>query len=160
MTSTLFGRLATFCLAIYLLLGSTSTTSFTYAQPNLPSIPTTKLITTFISKYCGECHSSNQPAADLDLTRLPSLSNDWVETRVDVSTWERLLRRLQTRQMPPPDADRPSEEEYVHNVIEIRIGWTKWRNRTLGLATQVRCDGSIAMNIAMQSEIFSISICG
>ena len=44
---------------------------------------------------------------------------DNADNKFDSSTWEKVLRRLQARQMPPADAARPSEEEYASIVLQI-----------------------------------------
>ncbi len=72
-------------------------------------------VKTFTSQYCAACHEGDTPAGNLELTTLdPNSVED------DTHTWEKIVKRLQTRQMPPIDAERPSEEEYrsALNIIE------------------------------------------
>lgn len=75
-------------------------------------------IQTFVSKYCLDCHGSKDPSSDLDLSsfRTSELSN--ADVKFEPSVWERVLRRLQSRQMPPPDAVRPSEPEYLNLISQ------------------------------------------
>lgn len=61
----------------------------------------------FIESYCIDCHSGSSPEGDVALATL-----EWDAERLDSFVAERVVRRLETRQMPPADAQRPSETEY------------------------------------------------
>ena len=65
-----------------------------------------------VSEYCLDCHSSGDPAAQLDLESLTAAS--FLE---ETANWEKVVRRLRTRQMPPSDALRPDEPQY-RSVIQ------------------------------------------
>jgi len=69
----------------------------------LPSSP----VRSVLSQYCVECHDSDVKKGGLDLDLI---------SRDDLSRhsgdWERVIRRLRTRQMPPIGKDRPSERVY------------------------------------------------
>ncbi len=68
----------------------------------------------FISKHCTDCHNANAKTAGLDLQ---SLSQQPLEKHAAV--WEKVVRRLKTRQMPPREMPKPSEEEYQAAVSSI-----------------------------------------
>ncbi len=60
-----------------------------------------------IGKSCLECHGAENPKGRLNLESLladPPASH--------APTWEKVVRKLRTRQMPPPGSKRPSEEAY------------------------------------------------
>jgi mono/diheme cytochrome c family protein len=63
------------------------------------------------TKYCVECHGADRPKAGLDIGRLIELTSEAaVGERADA--WVGIARMLETRQMPPDDADRfPSDAE-------------------------------------------------
>ena len=63
------------------------------------------------TKYCVECHGADRPKAGLDIGRLIERTSEAaVGERGD--TWVGIARMLETRQMPPDDADRfPSDAE-------------------------------------------------
>lgn len=66
----------------------------------------------FVQSYCLDCHNDADKVGNLDLdgfdvTEIASAGATW-----DSTHWEKLLRRIQSRQMPPADADRPDEKEY------------------------------------------------
>lgn len=57
--------------------------------------------------YCADCHGGGVEKGGLDLEALlekPLTAHSEI--------WEKALLRLDTRQMPPPDEERPDEEEY------------------------------------------------
>lgn len=62
---------------------------------------------TFLTEYCLDCHSEDEPEADLDLSMVGEQS---IEASAEL--WERVLRELTSRRMPPPDEYRPSEQIY------------------------------------------------
>lgn len=61
----------------------------------------------FLQDYCVDCHGSSDPTAGMDVEALsaPALAEE-------LQDWEKVVRKLRTRQMPPADADRPKEREY------------------------------------------------
>ncbi|MEQ1825115.1 MAG: DUF1592 domain-containing protein [Pirellula sp.] len=71
----------------------------TVASPSLKNL---------LGSYCVDCHSGSNPIANLDVASLTSVAMD--KRNAD---WEKVVRKLRTRQMPPADADRPDEREYV-----------------------------------------------
>src|SRR5438045_1923536 len=60
-----------------------------------------------VSRYCVDCHSSEEKGAGLALDGL---------VKEDVSghleAWEKVARKLRARQMPPAKNPRPDEETY------------------------------------------------
>ncbi len=68
-------------------------------------------VTATFAKYCVDCHGASDATADLNLEEFDSsvalAGKPW-----DATEWEKIVKRLRARQMPPADADRPSEAEY------------------------------------------------
>ena len=60
-----------------------------------------------VKQYCVDCHNAQEKAGELDI-ELP------VTQRISANsdTWERVVRKIDGRQMPPLGADRPSDAEY------------------------------------------------
>lgn len=75
-------------------------------------------VTSAFEKYCIDCHNSSDAIAELDLEEFDvnaALTNKpW-----DTTTWEKIVKRLRARQMPPADAVRPDESEYLHVVAAL-----------------------------------------
>ena len=70
----------------------------------------------FLIKYCMECHSHPSPEGDfrIDLL-LQTKSND-----ADLQKWRDLLERLESREMPPRGANKPTEHEYEQILAQIQ----------------------------------------
>lgn len=64
---------------------------------------------TVITEYCADCHDGETTKGDLDLLRV--IDEDPTE-HADV--WEKVIKRMVARQMPPAKKTwRPSEDDYV-----------------------------------------------
>lgn len=61
----------------------------------------------FLQDYCVDCHGSSDSTAGMDVEALsaPALAEE-------LQDWEKVVRKLRTRQMPPADVDRPEESDY------------------------------------------------
>ncbi len=73
-----------------------------------------KTLATFVNHFCIECHQSEKPSSGI---ALPAVNLDDASSNSD--TWERVVRKLAARQMPPQDAERPSEADYEHSLKQI-----------------------------------------
>jgi hypothetical protein len=60
-----------------------------------------------IGKYCATCHSSKLHIADLVLD--PAAV---AHPQTDAGHWEKVIRKLQAKTMPPPGAPRPDQATY------------------------------------------------
>jgi len=58
-----------------------------------------------VKKFCVDCHSGATPKGDLDLDSLVGQ-----EIKEHAATWEQVLRKLRSRQMPPAGQPRPAGE--------------------------------------------------
>jgi mono/diheme cytochrome c family protein len=70
----------------------------------------------FIERHCTACHSGQEKAAGLDLN---SAANQAIGDQPEL--WEKVVRRLTARQMPPTDMPRPSDNEYA-SVVAVLTG--------------------------------------
>jgi len=78
----------------------------------------------FLDKYCVACHSNRAANPAEGPVNLESARFD--EPLGHAETWERVLRKLSVRAMPPPGLPRPSEAEYA--------GFTSWLGASLDRA--------------------------
>ena len=71
-------------------------------------------LSAFVRQHCQDCHSSEDPSGNLDLIAL-------TKNRVGNKTaiWENVLRKLHSRQMPPPGTDRPALSDYKTAVASL-----------------------------------------
>ncbi len=60
-----------------------------------------------LKKYCLDCHNPDDAEADLNLAEFRT-SQAILEGR---TRWLKVLRNLQTKKMPPPEMDQPSDAE-------------------------------------------------
>jgi hypothetical protein len=60
-----------------------------------------------IKRYCSECHNDIDVMGGLTFHDL-----DPANVTADAQTWERIVRKLRTRTMPPRDAVRPKDDTY------------------------------------------------
>lgn len=84
--------------------------SAAYAKPAEPS--------RVIEQYCDKCHNTTDWAGGI---AFDALSLD--EIADDAETWEKAVRRLRGRLMPPPGNPQPSREEvaFTINWLETRL---------------------------------------
>ena len=64
-----------------------------------------------LDRYCVTCHNDRLSTANLSLEHL-----DATHVAAGAETWEKVLRKLRAREMPPPRRPRPDDETYVHFV--------------------------------------------
>jgi hypothetical protein len=67
-----------------------------------------------LKKYCFDCHDSDVQKGDLNLQALEGL-----EVAKDSSAWEKVVRKLNARQMPPIGKKRPDDATYDKTVEEL-----------------------------------------
>src|SRR4051794_27314282 len=61
----------------------------------------------FVSQHCVECHNRDDKRAGLALDALNA-----EDVAAHPQTWERVVRKLAARQMPPAGKPRPDERTY------------------------------------------------
>ncbi|EMI20253.1 protein containing DUF1592 [Rhodopirellula maiorica SM1] len=74
----------------------------------------------FIESYCLDCHSTGDAEGGLDLEAFDFSADQFLREDLRTDRWEHILRRIDTRQMPPAMADRPSEREYEQVSSTLR----------------------------------------
>src|SRR5438105_11516730 len=72
---------------------------------------------TTLQLYCVGCHSGPTPFAGLNLEPL-----DFANLEEHGAIWEKLIRKLRGRQMPPAGMPRPDEASYEALVKYIETG--------------------------------------
>ena len=85
-----------------------------FSLPSSSQIPRSEEIAQYqqlVNQYCVACH--NEQLANAGLI-IPEISHEGVVREAE--TWERVIRKLQTRAMPPQQMPRPSEVEYQEFV--------------------------------------------
>ncbi len=68
----------------------------------------------FVNGFCVECHNSEDKAAGLDFDAI-----DCGDVSKNPIVWEKVVRKLAARQMPPEDSIRPSRRTYESILAEL-----------------------------------------
>ena len=78
----------------------------------VPPLPSAASARAAIDEYCVGCHNTRAASGGLALDAL-----DPLRPGEHGEVWEKVVRKLQTRAMPPPGARRPDEASY-HRLID------------------------------------------
>ncbi len=76
-------------------------------QASRPASAIVSPVPAVLDKYCVSCHDSEEPKGGLDLD---SIRLEEVTQHPDI--WEKVVRKLRSRQMPPMGKQRPEESAY------------------------------------------------
>jgi hypothetical protein len=60
-----------------------------------------------VKQYCQDCHAGDLIEGEVDLSGIGSLDT----VRSQVKVWQRVAEMVASRQMPPPEADQPTDKE-------------------------------------------------
>jgi hypothetical protein len=80
----------------------------------------------WVKQYCVGCHNSRNPLPANDPVNLETASLE--NLLPNAATWERVLRKLSVRAMPPQGSPHPTEQQYV--------AFTSWLSGSLDRAWQ------------------------
>src|SRR5690348_5254753 len=94
-------------LALLLILSGSLAAGVRPAQSTGEHQPTTSSERALINQYCLSCHNEKIRTAGL---ALDSVSVDSVKDSPEI--WEKVLRKVRARFMPPPGMPRPDEKAY------------------------------------------------
>src|SRR5262245_20803118 len=72
------------------------------------------MLSGFVKTHCLDCHDKSAKAGELRLDEVVG-----AEVAQHAEIWEKVVRKLNARQMPPKDAPRPAEKEYVAAVTHL-----------------------------------------
>ncbi|MCI0539283.1 MAG: c-type cytochrome, partial [Verrucomicrobiales bacterium] len=67
-----------------------------------------------LGEYCSDCHDGETKKGGLDLA---SINLDDISQHPE--TWETVVRKLRTRQMPPAGKKRPADKTYEELVAKL-----------------------------------------
>jgi hypothetical protein len=81
------------------------------AASTAPGAPDARTYRTFVNQYCVNCHNTKAPQPVSNPVDLEKASFD--DLLANAEMWERVLRKLSVRAMPPQNMPHPQEAEYV-----------------------------------------------
>jgi hypothetical protein len=103
---------------IYIGVGAAQRTS---ARPDSPqNLPQRTNVEKFISQYCVDCHNKDEKEAGLALDTFSSENLNKYSAK-----WEKVVRKLRARQMPPREMPRPKEGTYKAVVSSLEASLDK-----------------------------------
>src|SRR5215471_6211553 len=76
--------------------------------------PETQATSTTIDRYCVGCHNERTKTAGLALDTL-----DMARAGEHAQVWEKVIKKLRGRMMPPPGRPRPDENAYDAVVSDL-----------------------------------------
>src|SRR5688572_10818246 len=85
--------------------------------PTLAETPRSALNPTLsgvVERYCNDCHDKETHKGNLDLAT--AIAKD---VTANPQVWEKVVRRIRARQMPPADKKRPDESTYKTVLSEL-----------------------------------------
>jgi hypothetical protein len=106
-------KLARWLIGISCAIGIVSTGSKVFSQPANQAAPHPESQWSTIENYCFGCHNEGVRAGNLFLEKLGPES---VAKHPEI--FEKVVRKLRGRQMPPPGMPQPSQEE-----VDALVGW-------------------------------------
>jgi hypothetical protein len=106
------------CLPILLAIGGVAASSVARPQAAPPPAPEVSsdrdIVPGFVDRYCSGCHNGDDQEAGLDLDAIASEAVDR-----HPEAWEKVVRKLVARQMPPPRRTRPDDPECDEAIAAI-----------------------------------------
>ncbi len=103
-----FAGLAIWTICIFTAISASSNESLD--QPMKP-------MADLLKQYCIDCHGAADPKAGLNLEQV--IGNVSASDNLSKTRWEKVVKRLRSRQMPPADAERPAEPEYQAALVAL-----------------------------------------
>jgi hypothetical protein len=101
---------------LLLFLVVASKTNWLWAD-DIPTLETRLgTVETLIKTHCLDCHNNSNSSGGLNLAEFDTQVAANSQKNWDTTQWEKIVRRLRSRQMPPPTADRPDEAEYTKAI--------------------------------------------
>ncbi|MDC0325751.1 DUF1592 domain-containing protein [bacterium] len=114
---------------------------------------------TFLENYCYECHDGDSKKGDLDLEIIENGS-----IADHGSIWERVVRKMDARQMPPIGNDRPNEELFNTVVSQLAHSLDQWaelhpnpgRSETIRRLTRTEYQNAIRDLLAIRIDTHAL----
>ena len=82
------------------------------AHPAPTPPPSSSSARALVDRYCVSCHSEKEHKGDLTLDTM-----DLDRVNDDIVTWEKVVRKLRVRAMPPLDSDKPRPDEAGYDAL-------------------------------------------
>jgi hypothetical protein len=124
---------------LYELRGLILGTAFASIPAVLPAQNTVTPVASTIKTYCASCHSGQAPSGGLSLDQFDANRPSGAP-----ETWERVVRQLRARTMPPMAAPRPDSKTYESTIAAL----TSTLDRAATTAAAPSTDTELALRLA------------
>lgn len=105
---------------VLMLVGTTGAVLTLQAQQPARSLPAAAPHVSLIDEYCLSCHDEDHKKGELSLE---AVAADDVARHADV--WEKVVRKLRARQMPPIGKERPDDRTYDAVITALETSLDK-----------------------------------
>ncbi len=82
---------------------------------DMPATDFARDVRPFLQFHCVDCHSGDEPEGGVSLESYEDSAN----VQTDFEVWEKVLRALHAREMPPKDEPQPADAEYLAVIGHI-----------------------------------------
>ena len=113
-------------------------------------------VTDMVNDHCAGCHNPDKKKGDLDLE---SIASETISKHPDV--WEKAVKRLRARQMPPADRKRPDETTYAAVLRELETALDSLpanpgRTETFRRLTRTEYQNAIRDLLALEVDVSTL----
>ena len=111
-----FARVTLVVMAVMAVMAGVEAAEVSSAEP----LSRHQRVLPLLKRYCQECHAGDVTEGDVDLSSADSLAG----IRSQVKVWQRVAEMVGSRQMPPPEAEQPSDaeraeiEQWLHGFLK------------------------------------------
>jgi hypothetical protein len=122
----------------------------------VPGIRADSIVSSMVGQYCAGCHNSEKKKGELNLESIAS-----AEIAQHPQVWEKAVRRLRARQMPPADRKRPDEKTYAEVLARLetaldRVPANPGRTETFRRLTRTEYQNAIRDLLALEIDAVAL----
>ncbi len=129
------------------------------AAPASADRPLSLHVEELVSAYCLDCHNSSDLTAGLDLETV-----DTKTVSADLDVWERVLKKLRARQMPPSEMDQPDDADVIAAIESLEVSLDQHaianprpgRTETFRRLTRTEYQNAIRDLLALEIDVASM----
>ena len=128
-------------------------------QRSSPAAPAASTDRATLDRYCVTCHNSRTRTGGLTLDTV-----DPARVAADAETWEKVVRKVRGRMMPPPGMPRPDEATYDTLAVHLEAALDRaaaerpnpGRTETFRRLTRVEYQNAIRDILALNVDVSSL----
>ena len=136
--------------------GTSQSQAVSSQEPPAPAVPLTDAQSGMLTRYCVTCHNESLQQSNIVPIRLDTV--DLARVAESGAVFERVLRKLRKREMPPPGSPRPDEATYdaVAGHLEAELDRVATANPNPGRPTTRRLNRTEYANVIRDLLAFEV----